>query len=438
MKLEVSIGEAIDKLSILEIKLLKISDEKKKTEIKKEIEALSQCLQYKSKYEFYYNLLVYVNEKIWTSTDIIKSITIDNPQFATISNDIFNLNQKRFRLKNLFNILINSNIKEQKSYASTHCKIYVENQDIFFNKLPEINYLALEYDILTFDSPDINVIQEFLKIPTIIYDREGEKLLNQPININLEHFSIPSNELIDNFSLKPITYIVGGMFGDFIQVLSVICEKFYETGKKGILYISNRGDIFRNGLENTFNDTYNVILKQNYIHSYKIYNNESYDIDLTSWRNSPKLYKENWYHIFKEVYNIDWGKHIWLKVPNNDIWKDKIIVNTTNYRFPNTVNFKSLKEIYRDDLIFISTDKNQHNFFENNAGIRIHYYEFKSFLDLVTIISSCKLFIGSLSAPLSIAHSLHKDRIIGFKSDNNDCFMNLKLDEFLPNIRYNI
>ena len=37
MKLEVSIGEAIDKLSILEIKLLKIRDEKKKTEIKKEI-----------------------------------------------------------------------------------------------------------------------------------------------------------------------------------------------------------------------------------------------------------------------------------------------------------------------------------------------------------------------------------------------------------------
>ena len=211
------------------------------------------------------------------------------------------------------------------------------------------------------------------------------------------------------------------MFGDFIQVLSVICEKFYETGKKGILYISNKGDIFRNGLENTYNDTYALILKQKYIHSYKIYNNESYDIDLTSWRKSPKLFKENWYHIFKEEYNID-----------------KIIVNTTNYRFPNTINFKSLKELYLDDLIFISTDKNQHNFFENNTGIRIHYYEFKSFLDLVTIISSCKLFIGSQSAPLALANALHKERICGLHNCNIEKNLMLNLYVVFDNIKYEI
>lgn len=41
MKIEVSIGEAIDKLSILEIKMKKISDENKKIEIQKEINVLS-------------------------------------------------------------------------------------------------------------------------------------------------------------------------------------------------------------------------------------------------------------------------------------------------------------------------------------------------------------------------------------------------------------
>ena len=88
MKIEVSIGEAIDKLSILEIKMKKIEDENKKIEIQKEINVLHDCESYKSKNEFYYNLLVYVNEKIWDMTDIIKSITVDDPQFSLISNQI--------------------------------------------------------------------------------------------------------------------------------------------------------------------------------------------------------------------------------------------------------------------------------------------------------------------------------------------------------------
>ena len=42
MKVEVSIGEAIDKLSILELKLLKITNTSKITEIQKEIQALKE------------------------------------------------------------------------------------------------------------------------------------------------------------------------------------------------------------------------------------------------------------------------------------------------------------------------------------------------------------------------------------------------------------
>ena len=81
-----------------------------------------------------------------------------------------------------------------------------------------------------------------------------------------------------------ISYLAGGMLGYFIYELSVIQEKYIETGKKGILYLSEKGDKFRYGLLNTFNDTYNIIIDQEYIDKYELYNNQPIDIDLTLWR----------------------------------------------------------------------------------------------------------------------------------------------------------
>lgn len=193
MKVEVSIGEAIDKLSILEIKLKKILDEAKKIEIQKEIDCLQECENYKISYYFYYSLLMYVNKKIWDMTDIIKSITPEDSQFSQISNNIFEFNQKRFRIKNWFNLLTDSNIKEQKSYALSHCKIVVENEEIFFKKLSEIHFLTLEYDVITFESSVVSIISACLKTPTIIYDNEQKNLLNEPTVVVLSNFSIPDN-----------------------------------------------------------------------------------------------------------------------------------------------------------------------------------------------------------------------------------------------------
>jgi hypothetical protein len=439
MKVEVSIGEAIDKLSILEIKLARILDKDKKIEIQKEINALEECLQYKNKYNFYYNILVYVNEQIWNATNIIKSITTDHPDFPIFSDKIFQFNQKRFRIKNFFNFLTKSNINEQKSYSLTHCKIFIENEDTFFNKFAEIHYLSIEYDVLTFECSFISLVQNFYNLPTMIYDENKKNTLNEPVVVNLSDFSIPADEPSEIFSQKPISYIVGGMFGDFIQSLSIICEKFYRTGRKGILYISERGDVFRNGLENTYNDTYNLIMKQKYIHDFKIYNNESYDVDLVAWRSNPRLFKQNLYYTFSQTYCVPWGKTKWLEASFDDKWKNKVVINTTSYRY---IDYKELllNEYCNEELLFISSNKKEHEFFEAQTGIAIEYYEFKNFLELTTIINSCKLFIGSLSGPFCIANAMHKKRILRKtgKTDNSEIeyLVHSKLDLFIPNIFY--
>jgi len=440
MKVEVSVGEAIDKLSILEIKLSRIVDEIKNLEIQKEIDVLFECQEYKIKNEFYYTLLMYVNQKIWDLTDAIKSgdFTIDDPTFSYISNQIFEFNQKRFRIKNWFNLMCDSNIKEQKSYSSSSCKIVVDNEDTFFNKLPEINYLSLEYDFITFESPIIYTIRDFLKIPTIIYEVE-DQISNIVALVNLSVFSIPKSEPREIFTMKPISYIVGGMFGDFIQCLSVINEKFYETGgRRGILYLSEHGDKFRNGLENTYNDTYPVLIKQRYMQDYKIYNNEPIEINLVLWRHNIYLFNQNWYHTYKQTYNIEWGKRKWLEVAFDKRWENKVVINTTDYRGLCNLDFKLLKQMYPDDLIFISSNKEQHAIFEKTTNFSIEYYEFTSFLELTTIINSCKLFAGSLSGPLAIANALHKNRICGFANNAVENLMNSGLNEVIPNMRYEV
>jgi hypothetical protein len=217
MNVKVSIGEAIDKLSILELKYKKISNEQKLLEIKKEIDELKECNRYKQEYAFYYKLLMYVNEKIWDMSDMVKGMAIDNTDFAHLMNSIFEYNQKRFRIKNWFNLSTVSEIKEQKSYASTHCKIIIQTEDELYNKIPEINYLLLEYDLISFDCYDISVIQRVFKNPTIIG------------NGTLEHTAIPEENVIKIsdyilseqertiFSFDPLMYVAGGVIGDFIQ-----------------------------------------------------------------------------------------------------------------------------------------------------------------------------------------------------------------------------
>lgn len=198
MKVEVSLGEAIDKLNILELKMKKISNENKKIEVQKEIDELYDCQQYKLKYEFFYNLLTFVNEVIWDTTDIIKKMEVTNYLFSELSNKIFEFNQKRFRIKTWFNILESSNIKEQKSYDLL--KIYITASSIneINEKIAEINYLLLEYDNVFFINDDellINTMKSIFKQPNLKYLNNN----NYETNINileLYNYNITENREI--------------------------------------------------------------------------------------------------------------------------------------------------------------------------------------------------------------------------------------------------
>jgi hypothetical protein len=153
MFIEISIGEGLDRLSILEIKQREIKCINKLDKIKKEISSLSELNKYMKQYLYYYDLLVIINTKIWNNTNIIKKLDYNTIEFARISNSIFEFNQSRFRLKNIINRLTDSNIQEQKSYNDTI--IDVELSSINDINIDHFTNLSLSYDIVRIKSTSI-------------------------------------------------------------------------------------------------------------------------------------------------------------------------------------------------------------------------------------------------------------------------------------------
>lgn len=121
MKIEVSIGEVIDKITILQIKEDRIKDTNKIEHIKKELSILEETLfnsNIKVPIDMVLNLKE-VNESLWDAEDVLrekeKSEVYDEEFIKCAILDSV-LNDKRFLIKNQINNFCNSNIKEQKSY----------------------------------------------------------------------------------------------------------------------------------------------------------------------------------------------------------------------------------------------------------------------------------------------------------------------------------
>ena len=121
---EVSVGELLDKISILEIKSEKIKDPEKLNYIKDEYKILKDQLNTNikdySEIESLYNSLKEINSKLWVIEDN-KRLCENNSEFGEkfikLSRDVHFLNDDRARLKLEINNKTGSKIREIKEYT---------------------------------------------------------------------------------------------------------------------------------------------------------------------------------------------------------------------------------------------------------------------------------------------------------------------------------
>ena len=122
---EISAGELLDKISILEIKIDKITDKKKLDEVKKEYKILQEtkdsCVEFNDGIKKLFAELKKINLSLWEIEDKIRVCEKESKfekDFIELARSVYFNNDKRAKIKSEINKILGSNIKEIKQYAN--------------------------------------------------------------------------------------------------------------------------------------------------------------------------------------------------------------------------------------------------------------------------------------------------------------------------------
>jgi len=123
MKIETSIGEVVDKLTILSIKIDKFKNPDKLANVKKEYEILSTEIKQTGiapdSSEFI--ALKKVNQKLWHIEDAIRvkeSKKEFDEEFIELARSVYFINDERSEIKKQINLKYNSGLIEEKEYVN--------------------------------------------------------------------------------------------------------------------------------------------------------------------------------------------------------------------------------------------------------------------------------------------------------------------------------
>lgn len=125
IEVEVSIGELLDKITILEIKQERIKQEDKLKNIQKELSQLlrvkNESLNFNDEIDELYQSLKSTNEALWEIEDEIRNcerVKDFGPQFIQLARKVYNQNDIRCMIKRELNEKLGSELKEEKSYSN--------------------------------------------------------------------------------------------------------------------------------------------------------------------------------------------------------------------------------------------------------------------------------------------------------------------------------
>jgi hypothetical protein len=119
MKIEVSIGEVVDKWTILSIKALNITDKDKLVNVFKERNYLNTMIDPEILHDPLTDQLLVVNKSLWNVEDRLRDCERDkvfDDHFVQLARSVYILNDKRASIKKEINMKYGSDFVEEKSY----------------------------------------------------------------------------------------------------------------------------------------------------------------------------------------------------------------------------------------------------------------------------------------------------------------------------------
>jgi hypothetical protein len=207
LSLPVSLGEAIDKLTILHIKCDKITDHRK-IDVQKEYDILYEKLKvFVVKFDELYCSMKKINLIIWHQMDVLRDGNTIDEDYMKLCRECIERNDIRFRIKNKINLISNSVLKEQKSYKVNRIVIHLNCNESCLNLFIEpIKYFSYIYDEIIIQSKkNIELMRDiFYYDNTIKYNMElNELVIKQQFNFQNDCYTI--NEIYEIMNINEDT-----------------------------------------------------------------------------------------------------------------------------------------------------------------------------------------------------------------------------------------
>ena len=124
LTLPVSFGEAADKVAILEIKRERFADPAKRTNVELELSQIAPLLRARVQgvdgFAPLFNQLKQINGRLWEIEEDIRGHERRGdfgPEFVQLARAVYRTNDERMRLKREVDVLLDSAIREEKSYV---------------------------------------------------------------------------------------------------------------------------------------------------------------------------------------------------------------------------------------------------------------------------------------------------------------------------------
>lgn len=214
VKVEVSLGEALDKLSILDIKKNKIIDTRRNDVIVEFNYLYHELEEYIKKYNYLYSILYRTNLRIWDCMDIIRESKMNISDLYEYIDETIVLNDSRYVIKKKINEICNSKLKEQKGYSLHILNIVLNcNDEMLSNLNGAIRYYSFFYDELHIhstnehistlcrmfnDDPFIKIYDTNSGVVNMLPDIDYVKITNNVVDVSLSQSFLKKNDNMNN------------------------------------------------------------------------------------------------------------------------------------------------------------------------------------------------------------------------------------------------